>query len=433
MSSISSLYQIYLNHPTICTDTRNITEGCIFFALRGDRFDANTFAATALEHGAAYAVIDNEDYKVSDLCILVPDVLKTLQDLAVHHRNQLTIPVIGLTGTNGKTTTKELINAVLSQKYNTFSTKGNLNNHIGVPLSILSISPKTEIAVIEMGANHQKEIGFLCSIAQPTHGLITNVGMAHLEGFGGFEGVKKGKAELYTFLKEHNAEVFIHRDNPHLLEMAAAAGINEAVWYGTEPSDFISGKLEEADPLLEVSWTSQSKTYHAAVNLTGAYNFENVLAAICIASYFEVNPSMIANGLAAYMPKNNRSQIIKTDFNTVVCDFYNANPSSMSAALKNIGQLSASHKTLIIGDMFELGEEAELQHERIAQEAAALNAETLILIGKYFYAQRDKYKGAFFNTPAEAEAYIRKNPVRDNLILLKGSRGMALEQLLPLL
>jgi len=433
MSSTSSLYQIYLNHPTICTDTRNITEGCIFFALRGDRFDANTFAVTALEKGAAYAVIDNEDYKASDRCILVPDVLKTLQDLAVHHRNQLTIPVIGLTGTNGKTTTKELINAVLSEKYNTFATKGNLNNHIGVPLSILSITPETEIAVIEMGANHQKEIGFLSSIAQPTHGLITNVGMAHLEGFGGFEGVKKGKAELYAYLKEHNAVVFIHHDNPYLLEMAAAAGINNAVWYGTDPTDFISGKLEKADPMLEVSWTSQSETYHASINLTGAYNFENVLAAISIASFFEVDPTMIANGLAGYMPKNNRSQIIKTDHNTVVCDFYNANPSSMSAALKNIGQLSASHKTLIIGDMFELGDEAEVQHDRIAQEAAALNPDTLILIGKYFYAHKDRYDGVFFNSPAEAEEYIRKNPVRNNLVLLKGSRGMALEQLLPLL
>ena len=427
------MYQIYLNHPTICTDTRNITEGCIFFALKGDRFDANMFAATALNSGAAYAVIDDEAYQLSDRCILVPDVLKTLQDLAVHHRSQLTIPVIGLTGTNGKTTTKELINAVLSQKYHTFATKGNLNNHIGVPLSILSITPETEIAVIEMGANHQKEIGFLSNIAQPTHGLITNVGMAHLEGFGGFEGVKKGKAELYTHLKEHDAVIFIHHDNPHLLEMAAAAGISNAVWYGTDPTDFIAGKLEKAVPLLEVSWSSQSETYHAAVNLTGAYNFENVLAAICIASFFEVDSNMIANGLAGYMPKNNRSQIIQTDHNTVVCDFYNANPSSMSAALNNIGQLSASHKTLIIGDMFELGDEAEVQHDRIAQEAAALNPDTLILIGKYFYAQRDKYEGVFFNSPTEAEEYIRKNPVRNNLVLLKGSRGMALEQLLPLL
>ena len=433
MSSISSLYQIYLNHPTICTDTRKITEGCIFLALKGDRFDANTFAAQALQEGAAYAIIDNPEYQISDKCILVEDVLSTLQELARHHRKQLSIPVVGLTGTNGKTTTKELINAVFSTKYRSYATQGNLNNHIGVPLSILSITKETEIAVIEMGANHQQEIGFLCTIAQPTHGLITNVGLAHLEGFGGFEGVKIGKGELYAYLKQHNGTVFVNSDNPHLIEMSSTAKLNDIVWYGSNPSDYIYGELLSSDPLLEVSWTLQSETSVASINLTGGYNFENVLAAICLGSYFNTDPKSINDGLASYIPKNNRSQIIKTLSNTVICDFYNANPSSMSAALKNLSTLSFGHKTVIIGDMFELGNESGKQHEIIAQEAAALEIDQLILIGDYFYALRDKYQGRFFNTPDEAAHYLQDNPPQHSLILLKGSRGMALEKLLPLL
>jgi UDP-N-acetylmuramoyl-tripeptide--D-alanyl-D-alanine ligase len=433
MSRIDSLYQHFLKYPSISTDTRNIAPDSIFFALKGDNFDANTFAEKALTSGAAYAVIDNIAYKTSDQCILVPDVLTTLQDLAMHHRSQLSIPVIGLTGTNGKTTTKELINAVLTEKYKTFATKGNLNNHIGLPLSVLSITRETEIAVIEMGANHQKEIEFLCGIAQPTHGLITNVGMAHLEGFGGFEGVKKGKAELYAWLKQHDGFAFIHRDNPHLLEMSTAAGLEKVVYYGSESTDAVYGRLLKTDPLIELSWSTAIGTHSASVNLTGSYNFENAMAAICIGQFFELSPEEINSGLSAYQPKNNRSQLTKTETNTVICDFYNANPSSMSAALKNISLLNASHKTVIIGDMFELGDESAVQHDLIAGEAAALHVDELILIGKHFYALKDKYKGRFFNTPEEAGAYLQANPVKDSLVLLKGSRGMVLEKLLPLL
>ncbi|WP_448636118.1 UDP-N-acetylmuramoyl-tripeptide--D-alanyl-D-alanine ligase [Pedobacter panaciterrae] len=268
MTAIESLYQHYLKHPVICTDTRNITPGCLFFALKGDNFDANTFAEKALTNGAAYAIIDNLSYKTSKQCILVPDVLTTLQDLAKHHRSQLNIPVIGLTGSNGKTTTKELIKAVLSEKYTAFATKGNLNNHIGVPLSILSLTTDTEIAVIEMGANHQKEIEFLCTIAQPTHGLITNVGMAHLDGFGGFEGVKKGKAELYAYLKNNHGFAFINRNNPYLLEMSTAADLDKVIYYGTESTDTISGKLIKTDPLIEISWSDKVASYQTSVNLT---------------------------------------------------------------------------------------------------------------------------------------------------------------------
>ncbi|SMC73871.1 UDP-N-acetylmuramoyl-tripeptide--D-alanyl-D-alanine ligase [Pedobacter nyackensis] len=433
MANIESLYQHFLNHPTICTDTRNIVDGCLFFALKGDKFDANTFATQAINQGAAYAIIDNETYLTGDRCILVADVLTTLQDLARHHRNQLSIPVIGLTGSNGKTTTKELIKAVLSQKYQTFATKGNLNNHIGVPLSILSLTSKTEIAVIEMGANHQKEIEFLCGIAQPTHGLITNIGMAHLDGFGGFEGVKKGKAELFAYLKAHEGFAFINRNNPYLMEMSEKANLNKIIYYGTEEINTVYGRLIKSDPFIELSWSSKSGSFNTEAQLTGTYNFENILAAICIGQFFEVSPDEINTGLAGYAPNNNRSQITKTASNTVICDFYNANPSSMAAALTNIEHLSSNNKTVIIGDMFELGQESAMQHKLIIEQAEKLQVNTLIFIGKYFYEAKDTHKGNFFNTPAEAEAFLKVNPINNSLVLLKGSRGMALEQLLPLL
>lgn len=432
MANIEALYQHYLNHPIICTDTRTITSGCLFFALKGENFDANTFAEQALAQGAAFAIVDNDNYAINEQCILVSDVLTTLQDLAKHHRKQLRIPVIGLTGSNGKTTTKELIRAVLAQGYTTFATKGNLNNHIGVPLSILSLTKEVQIAVIEMGANHQKEIEALCEIAQPTHGLITNVGMAHLDGFGGFEGVKKGKAELYAYLKTHHGYAFIHRNNPYLLEMSEAADLNKVVYYGSEQTDTISGKLQHSDPLIEFEWTAQNKTHQAKANLTGAYNFENILAAICIGYFFELTAEQINQGLANYFPTNNRSQLTKTANNTVICDFYNANPSSMTAALNNLKTLSASHKTAIIGDMFELGKEAPIQHEQIIK-LAIQNEIPTIFIGKDFYAFKDKYQGTFLATPSEATTYLQANPIKAQLVLLKGSRGMALEQLLPLL
>lgn len=433
MSQIESIYQHYLSNPVICTDTRNISAGCLFFALKGEHFDANTFAAEALKQGAAYAIIDNAEYQINDSCLLVEDVLTALQDLARHHRTKLHIPIIGLTGSNGKTTTKELINAVLSEKYKTFATKGNLNNHIGVPLSILAIAPGTEIAVIEMGANHQKEIEFLCTIAQPTHGMITNIGMAHLDGFGGFEGVKKGKAELFTYLKNTAGIAFINRDNPYIMEMSGVAGLTHLVYYGTEGENSVTGQLLKSDPLIELSWKKQAEAFKVKANLTGAYNFENILAAICIASFFELSPDQINEGLTSYFPNNNRSQLTKTATNTVICDFYNANPSSMTAALGNISILEAKNKVAIIGDMFELGPETEQQHHLIAALAEKSGLDTVILIGKHFYALKDTFKGLFFNTPKEAEAWLKANPITESLVLLKGSRGMALEQLLPIL
>ena len=432
MTTIEELYKVYLQHQNICTDTRLISSGCLFFALKGESFDANTFAEEALNQGAAFAIIDNKDFAKNEQYLLVNDVLSTLQNLAKHHRKQLNIPVIGLTGSNGKTTTKELIKAVLSEKYKTFATKGNLNNHIGVPLSILSIQSDVEIAVIEMGANHQKEIEFLCEIAQPTHGLITNIGMAHLDGFGGFEGVKKGKAELFTFLKAQHGTTFIYRNNPYLLEMSQVADLNKIVYYGTEQENLISGKLKHSDPFIELEWATHDASYEAKANLTGVYNFENILAAICIGYFFELTPLQINTGLLNYYPNNNRSQLTKTENNKVICDFYNANPSSMAAALLNLKELNSTKKIAIIGDMFELGAESSEQHEIIVK-LANTNALDTIFIGNDFYAFKDKYPGKYFNSPAEAAQFLKINQIKDKLVLLKGSRGMALEQLLPLL
>lgn len=433
MENIEKLYDIYLNHPTICTDTRAIQQDCLFFALKGDKFDANTFALRALEAGAAYAIVDDATFATDDRCVLVDDVLSTLQALARHHRSQMNIPVIGLTGSNGKTTTKELINAVLSTKYKTYATKGNLNNHIGVPLTLLAIGKDVEIAIVEMGANHKKEIEFLCSIAQPTHGLITNIGHAHLEGFGGFEGVKIGKAELYKWLATTKGYTFIYKDNTILIELIQNTGLHEVIFYGTDPTNPISGALEKSDPYLVVAWSKAGKQYQTKTNLTGSYNFENILGAISIADFFGVSPTEINQGLMTYQPKNNRSQLTQTAYNQVICDFYNANPSSMEAALKNLAALTADKKVAIIGDMFEMGEESPAQHDSIAAVATGMDNIEVIFIGKDFYAYKEKYKGHFFLSPKDAESYLQNTPVRNSLVLLKGSRGMALEQLLPLL
>jgi len=433
MITTEELYQFYLKNPSVSTDTRNIGHGTIFFALKGDNFDANKFAQQAIDNGAAFAVVDNAQYATGKQFLLVNDSLTALQDLARHHRKQLSIPVVGLTGSNGKTTSKELINAVLAEKFKTFATHGNLNNHIGVPLSILAIKADVQIAVIEMGANHQKEIELLCSIAQPTHGIITNVGMAHLDGFGGFEGVKKGKAELYTFLKDTDGYTFVNRDSDHLMEMTAAAKLNKVIYYGSDRGNAVQGSLQKSDPYIEINWTNHAQSSTAETNLTGSYNFENVLAAICIGDFFDMSPEAINTGLQNYHPNNNRSQLNQTANNTVICDFYNANPSSMAAALNNIETLSAEYKTAILGDMFELGSESAEQHERIAKQAEKSGLSEIIFIGKYFYALKDQIEALFFETPAQAAAHLQQNPIKNHLVLLKGSRGMKLENLLQYL
>lgn len=433
MVNIEQLYQHYLKHPVICTDTRSITEGCLFFALKGDKFDANQFAEKAIADGAAFAIVDNLAYAKSDKYVLVDDVLTALQDLAKHHRKQLSIPVIGLTGSNGKTTTKELIRAVLAEHFKVFATKGNLNNHIGVPLSILSIADDVEIAVIEMGANHQKEIELLSNIAQPTHGLISNVGMAHLEGFGGFEGVKKGKAELYAYLSQNNGYAFVNAANKDLTEMVNKVGVKNIVRYNIAEEGNVQGVLKHSDPLIAFNWSFNGESHEAKANLTGTYNFENILAAISIGCFFKLSPAEINKGLADYFPTNNRSQLTKTDKNTVICDFYNANPSSMAAAITNLNSLSAANKIAILGDMFELGGESGAQHERIIALALENGIDTLVFVGHHFYHAKGNVNANFFATPAEAAEFIQTKDWKNSLILLKGSRGMALEQLLPLL
>lgn len=428
------LYQLFKKHPKISTDTRNIIPGSLFFALKGTNFNANQFAEEAINAGAAFSIIDEECYKKDERYILVEDVLTALQNLAKYHRKQLHIPIIGITGTNGKTTTKELLFSVLSQQFKSFATKGNLNNHIGVPLSILEIDEQTEIAIIEMGANHRKEIAFLCEIAQPTHGLITNVGKAHLEGFGGFEGVKKSKAELYDFLAENNGTLFLQKDNTDLLAMASKRKFKEMRTYGFFDSD-INGRILERDPTLLISWSKKEFSTEVQTQITGSYNLENILAAICVADYMRIGSELINEGLRSYEPLNNRSQLLKTNTNIVICDYYNANSSSMEAALENFNSLkSYPKKVIILGDMFELGQETYREHEHIMNKAMFVNADVCVFIGQSFYAHKKDLQGVhFFETTQEAKMFLKEKPLRDALILLKASRGMAFENIIEIL
>ena len=489
MVKTEDIYALFLQYPLISTDTRKIIPGSLFFALKGENFDANTFSKQAIEAGAAYAIIDNQAYQFGEKYILVDDVLTALQNLARHHRRQLTIPVIGLTGTNGKTTTKELIYSVLSQHYKTQATQGNLNNHIGVPLTILTIDNTHELAVIEMGANHQKEIEMLCSIALPTHGLITNVGKAHLEGFGGVEGVKKGKGELYDYLKSGSREdresesgfkvsppiggrdlegaggvAFINGDNSTLMEMAAARGLGNMVLYGSGKGALVSGKITRNAPLLTLEWTNNNsgESRAAQTQLTGAYNLDNILAAICMGVYFKLTNEEINKGVESYQPKNNRSQIAKTGTNTLICDYYNANPSSMFVAIENIANIDAKHKVLIMGDMFEMGDEAAAEHAAVIKKAMGTPVDERIFIGKEFFeagssallgvsptnrdpGANDETPGlvgdntnkaardmVFYKTTEDAIESLKAHPIKNATILIKGSRGMALERLVGL-
>lgn len=431
------LYEIYLKHPVVCTDTRKITESCIFFALKGENFDANEFASKAIESGAAFAVVDDQRYAASDRYLLVDDVLNTLQQLASFHRKQLKIPVIGITGTNGKTTTKELIKSVLSQHCRTYATEGNLNNHIGVPLTLLSIRPDCDIAIIEMGANHQKEIGFLCSLAQPGYGLITNVGKAHLEGFGSLEGVKIAKGELYEYLAQTNGTAFINTDNPLLVDMSRERNVGNVVGYGKGPANYLSGSLKEVSPTLIVEWQLKGQedgaVNSAESNLPGIYNFENILAAIAIGNFFKLSPGQINEGIKSYIPHNNRSQILETASNTLICDFYNANPSSMLVALDNLAAVPANNKALILADMFELGADSAMEHRFIMDKALKTPSERRIFVGEAFFRMKNSVDAEFYKNTVEAAEALKRHPITDATVLLKGSRGMKLEALVGFL
>lgn len=418
------LYEKFLEARKISTDTRQIAEGSIFFALRGDKFNANQFAQQALEKGARYAVVDDAQYAKDPRCILVDDVLKTLQELARYHRSKITIPVIGLTGSNGKTTSKELLNAVLSKKFKTFATKGNLNNHIGVPLSVLSIDNSVEIAVIEMGANHLGEIALLCSIANPTHGFITNIGKAHIGTFGGFENIIRGKSELYQHLIVNNGTVFINSQNEILANMAKR--FSKPYFYPSS-GDYIHVNLLDADPFIR--YETEEKEI-VQTQLMGAYNFENIAAALCIGKFFGVEAADANKAIADYVPGNMRSQILTKGTNTIILDAYNANPSSMEAAIISLAGMNAKRKVAILGDMFELEEEAEKEHRKIGELLNEKKFDQVYFCGKLMKAAKAAHgAGQLFEEKELLINELKNHPIRDSTILVKASRGIGLESI----
>ena len=423
--NIQKLYQFYQQSYTISTDTRKIKRNSIFFALKGDNFNGNLFAEEALKKGASYAIVDDKNYQTHKNIFLVDDVLKTLQLLATYHRIELGIPIVGLTGSNGKTTTKELINCVLSTKYKTTATIGNLNNHIGVPLTLLSMTPETEIGIVEMGANHLKEIEFLCNIALPDFGYITNFGKAHLEGFGSVEGVIKGKTELYKHLKKRNKTVFINIDDQ--LQLKNSEGIRKFT-FGSKNAD-VCIDFVGADPFVVLQLNSVT----IKSNLIGSYNFNNIAASIAIGKYFKISVEEIKSSLENFVPTNNRSQIINKGSITIILDAYNANPTSMRAALENLSNLTDSYKTAILGDMFELGADAHLEHQKITELISTLHIDKTYLIGDNFNRTSSKNSDIeFFKTFEEFKDQFSNLRINNGTILIKASRGMALERLLDI-
>ena len=431
------LYSLFLQHPLICTDSRNCPADSLFFALKGDNFNANAFAKTALANGCAYAIVDEAEFAIDEKYILVDDVLTTLQQLARYHRQQLGTTVIGITGTNGKTTTKELIAAVLKEKFNTLYTQGNLNNHIGVPLTLLQLKAEHEIAIIEMGANHQGEIKLLAEIACPDLGIITNVGKAHLEGFGSFEGVKKTKAELYDYISANGQLIFINKDNEHLMEMAAKSGIGdkrrEYSLNSEQSNGYICGQINSCSPFLTMKCSiNNSDFFDIETKLIGVYNAENVLAAVTIGEFLGVDKLAIKAGLEKYTPQNNRSQLTVTTKNKLVVDAYNANPTSMKAAITNFGQMDVEHKVLILGDMLELGEQSDYEHSQIIALLNQYNFEKVILVGPQFGKTNNQFH-CFDNIDALLAELSDKNDINNCYILIKGSRGIKLEKVLSVL
>ena len=424
--NLESLYSFYLKHTGIQTDTRKIQKGEFFFALKGPNFNGNEYALKALELGAAGVVVDEPIGREGENIFLVKDVLNTLQELALHHRKQFNIPFLAITGSNGKTTTKELIHAVLSSTYRTYTTKGNLNNHIGIPLTILSIGLDAEMAIIEMGANHQKEIESYCRIALPTHGLITNCGKAHMEGFGGVMGIRKGKGELYDHLSLSQGTVFVNSDLDYLMEMSNK--IANKVYYGKTKGSFNADVLK-AEPLLTVEVSRLDWGLHQLhTNLVGAYNLPNIEAAICIGDYFEIPFIKIAQAIATYVPDNARSQLINKSSNQIVLDAYNANPSSMQVALENFAKQSSDNKYVFLGAMMELGEDSVKEHQDIADLVVSLGLNKVVLVGGDF--EKIKHPFQFFNTVYQAAAWLAANKPVDALILIKGSRSTRMEKLM---
>ena len=409
----------------VCTDTRKIDGPCIFFALKGENFNGNAYAGEALEKGAKLAIIDEEGYQMDNRTVLVADALQTLQDLALYHRNFFGTKLLALTGSNGKTTTKELIHNVLKSKYNTIATKGNLNNHIGVPLTLLTITPETEIAIIEMGANHQKEIAFLCSLAEPDYGYITNFGKAHLEGFGGVQGVIKGKSEMYDHLIAREKFIFFNADDP--IQLEKLNDYPSKAGFSREITDYRIIKFLGAEPFVEIILDQT----HIKTQLIGAYNFANCCAALIIGEYFDVPLGDMKKAIENYIPMDNRSQLIQRDGLTIVLDAYNANPSSMKVALENFRDIEGEDKVVFLGDMFELGEDSQIEHQQIAEQAESMAYKDVFLVGEHFFnTTTSAHK---FKTFGDLKEYLNDHPITEGTLFIKASRGMALERILDLL
>lgn len=425
IASTENIYSKYKESGKVSTDTRQITPGSVFFALKGPNFNANEFAKEALTKGASYVVVDEEKFANDPRILLVNDGLTALQDLAKHHRAQLNIPFVGLTGSNGKTTSKELVSAVLSKKFKTYATKGNLNNHIGVPLTILSIDNTYEIAVIEMGANHLGEIALLSSIANPTHGFITNIGRAHIGTFGGYENIIRGKSELFQHLLETNGQVFINSQNSIFTNMAKR--FKNPLYYPAK-GDYYHAELLDADPMVRVRAENGAEI---KTQMIGAYNFENIAAALCIGKFFGVEDRLANEAIAEYTPGNMRSQVLQKGTNTIILDAYNANPSSMEAAINNLAEMKATRKIVMLGDMYELEEEAEPEHKKLGTTLKAKGIKEAYLCGKLIQVAKETFPEAkFFTTKEELYEQLKQNPIQHATILIKASRGMAMEKVL---
>ena len=429
---IPELYKLYLKHSSVQTDTRKIKKGDLFFALKGPHFNGNQFALQALETGAAYAIVDEELNERDERIIQVDDVLKTLQDLAHHHRStfilpntEKQIPFIAITGSNGKTTSKELVHAVLSSTYKTYTTEGNLNNHIGIPLTLLKIKQDAEIAIIEMGANHQKEIEGYCTYTMPTHGVITNCGKAHLEGFGGVEGIRKGKGELFDYLRLHNGTAFVMWDYNYLQEMSN--GITNLVTYGTHDAG-VTGTVKTCTGLLEVAINSGADIDLIKTNLVGEYNLPNILVAVAIGKYFKVPDEKIKSALENYVPSNSRSQLIEKDGNKIILDAYNANPTSMKAAIENFVKMNGTDKMLMLGGMMELGLESVHEHQSLIDLINKYNWKNVVLVGGDF--NKTKHKYLYFENSTEAKEWFKNQSFDPTHILIKGSRSTQMEKIL---
>ena len=423
--TIPELYKIYQQFPSVQTDTRKLQQGDIFFSLKGENFNGNLFALKALELGAAYAITDEDVGASDERLVKVDDALETLQQLATFHREQFVIPFIAITGSNGKTTTRELVYTVLASHYKTYSTIGNLNNHIGIPLTILKIKNDAEMAVIEMGANHQKEIEGYCKIVRPTHGIISNIGKAHLEGFGGIEGVRKGKGELYDFLRAHNGTAFAFNDLDYLHDMSK--GIKNVIWFGTSNGD-VCGNVAAYEPFLKVAITKGASFNIVKTNLVGDYNLPNILCAVTVGKYFSVPAEKIKSSLENYVPTNSRSQLMEIGTNKIILDAYNANPSSMTVAIENFTNIHSEKKILILGGMMELGEASMNEHEKLLMLIEKYNFDEVILVGGNFEKNHAAYK--YFQTSEAASEYIRQQNFQNGYFLIKGSRSTQMEKTL---